>query len=111
MPWKRPYDDGVPTHLRKKLRMDAWRCNPNIGRKKRLRATEVMCPKCGNWAKVADEETWCEHMKRTGEPVDGPNVQTFTPYYNPNIQEGGAWIATKAKENLAMKICGKEPMF
>lgn len=108
----RPYDDGIrDPATRARLRHEAW---SKTDTKPRLRATEILCTACRVWVKVKDPETWCEHFKaRYGDTqpdgVNAPTVRIFKPYYNPNVQPGGAWLRSRSEEKRAMKICGKQP--
>ena len=102
----RPYDDGNHSRSwRRAMRQDAWK---DIGKRKPIKGTERLCSECHKWFKTDDAGTWCEHLKRV--EVDPVKVG-FTPYYHPEIQPGGAWIASRSEEKKALKICQKDFMY
>ncbi len=107
MPWDRPYDDGIKNeNTRSKLRAEAWRSTPD---KHRKTPTERLCGECHKWFRFDEPAKWCAHLTQIPDtPADGPNVQVFTPYFNPNIQHGGAWVESRAAEKECMRRNNKE---
>lgn len=105
----RPYDDGNHSRAwRRRMRQDAWK---DTGKRKPMKGTERLCGECHKWFKTDDAGTWCEHLKRVVVDPDSPNVHTFVPFYHPEMQPGGAWIASASEYRKAQKLCGKEPLY
>jgi len=106
MPHYKPFNDGIKDpKLRSRLRREAWGTCRRI---KHSRWTEKRCNECGAWNHRDKPDEWCEHFKQPPTEANGPTVQVFTPYFNPNAQPGGVWLETAAQERECMKLNGKE---
>ena len=100
-----PFDDGLTFQERNKMRKHTW---ANIKLQKISEWTEKMCNQCFAWNHKDRPEEWCEHFGAEAVDVDAPAVQAFKPYFNPNIQPGGAYLRTRADEKRCMKLSNKE---
>lgn len=106
MPQHRPFNDGLNETKRAQLRKEAW---GSVRKVKTSRWTEKRCNECGSWNHREKPEEWCDHFApAVPSEVDGPTVQVFTPYFNPNVQPGGAWLETRGQERECMRLNGKE---
>lgn len=102
---KRRWNDGLSEQKRSRLRREAW---STIRFSKHSTWTEKLCGECRKWNRRNQPETWCEHFRAPIPVREGPAVQTFKPYFNPNVCPGGAWLETRKQETNCMKIHGKE---
>lgn len=110
MPVSRPFNDGLSEGQRAAKRKQAW-SKPTDPIKRQF-WTSKLCSECRVWNDRETPEKWCEHFKNRyssgGSVVDAPAVDVFKPYFNPNIQHGGAWLETRQQEKHCANLNGKE---